>query len=311
MSKEAFERKIEALQALRAAPVEAAIPQLRKALKDRNNFLVSKAAAVAGDLRLEDLIPDLIAAFERFLIDPVKTDPKCWAKNAIVKALKDLGHRGPGVFLSGIAHVQLEPVWGGSADSAATLRGACALALVDCQLDDFEILTRLTDCLVDPEKPVRLDAAVAIAQMGRPEGALLLRLKALAGDREPEVTGQCFASLLVLAPHDSVSFVNRFVDTGGEDVQSEAACALAQSREPEALEAVKKLWRGRVPAGARRAILISLGASPLREAAEFLVSVIAADSTDLASDALAALEASRFREEFGATARAAFEKRRA
>ena len=47
------------------------------------------------------------------MTDPVKTDPQCWAKNAIVKALKDLNHDDPAVFLRGIEHVQMEPVWGG------------------------------------------------------------------------------------------------------------------------------------------------------------------------------------------------------
>jgi hypothetical protein len=51
--KEAFERKLEALASLRAAPTpEAAVDPLHKALKDRSNYLVSKAAALAGELSL-------------------------------------------------------------------------------------------------------------------------------------------------------------------------------------------------------------------------------------------------------------------
>src|SRR6516164_2286121 len=212
MGKQAFEKQIANLEALRtASDPTASLPALRKALKDRNNYLVSKAAAVVGDLKLEDLIPDLIVAFDRFLNDPVKSDPQCWAKTAIAKALKDLGHRDAEVFLKGIGHIQMEPVWGGRADSAPTLRGTCALALVDCQLDDLAILTHLADCLADPEKPVRMDAAVAIGQVGREEGAMLLRLKALIGDREPEVTGQCFLSLMSLAPRESLAFIRRFL----------------------------------------------------------------------------------------------------
>src|SRR5262245_27590503 len=87
VAKQAFEKKIEAVEALRSAadPVEP----LQKALKDRSNYQVSKAAAIAGDLRREELVPDLVAAFDRFMNDPVKTDPQCWAKTAIAKALKD------------------------------------------------------------------------------------------------------------------------------------------------------------------------------------------------------------------------------
>ena len=66
MSKEAFDRKMEALEALRSTGAsETTTEQLRKALKDRNNYLVSKAAAVTGEMGLQPLIPDLIAAFPR------------------------------------------------------------------------------------------------------------------------------------------------------------------------------------------------------------------------------------------------------
>jgi len=138
VAKQAFEKKLAELEALRHASDPATVRDaLRNALKDRNNYLVSKAAAMVGDLRIEDLMDDLIAAFGRFFADPVKSDPQCWAKNAIAKALKDLGCRQASVFRRGVDHVQLEPVWGGSADSAATLRGACTLALADCQMDDL------------------------------------------------------------------------------------------------------------------------------------------------------------------------------
>src|SRR6185369_726370 len=101
----AFDAKLEALETLRSGPdPNAAIEPLRKALRDRNNYVVSKAAAIAADLRLEGIVPDLATAFDRFLIDPVKSDPKCWAKNALIKALKDLGHHNAQIYLRGIEH---------------------------------------------------------------------------------------------------------------------------------------------------------------------------------------------------------------
>ena len=86
---------MEALEALRAAPT---IEPLRKALHDRSNYFVSKAAALAAELGMQDLIPDLVHAFDRFMIDPVKSDPQCWAKNAVSKALKDLGYSDAAFF---------------------------------------------------------------------------------------------------------------------------------------------------------------------------------------------------------------------
>jgi hypothetical protein len=53
----------------------------------RNNFLVAKAAAVALHHRLIGLTPNLAAAFPLFLEDPAKSDPQCWAKNALAKTL--------------------------------------------------------------------------------------------------------------------------------------------------------------------------------------------------------------------------------
>ena len=98
MHKDAVEEKIAAIEALRSGSANAVEP-LRKALRERNNLVCSKAAAVTGDLLLRDLIPDLLAAFERFMKDPAKSDPKCWAKNAIVRALKDLSYDDPAVYL--------------------------------------------------------------------------------------------------------------------------------------------------------------------------------------------------------------------
>jgi len=294
MSKDALERRIQAIEALRSAPDTAAEP-LRKALRDRNNYLVSRAAAVAGSLGLGALVPDLLAAFDRFLEDSVKSDPQCWAKNAIVKALRELGHSDPEVFLKGLAHVQPEPVWGGRADTATTLRGECALALGACQLDDLTVLRHLTDALADPETPVRVNAARAVGQLGRPEGALLLRLKVLLGDSEPEVTGECFAELVRLSGAEGVSFVARYLSSADEAVRGEAAAALGQSEEPSALEMLRQRWKLDSSAELKRVIVLSLGASTNPAAAEFLLSVIADASVELAAAAIEALSSSRFR----------------
>jgi HEAT repeats len=307
MSKQAFDKKLEALDAVRSAPDPAS--QLRKALQDRNNYFVAKAATIAASLKLEELIPDLAAAFERFLADPAKSDPQCWAKNAIAKALKNLACREARVYLLGIVHVQPEPVWGGQADSAGTLRGTCVLALVDCHLDDLVILTHLTDRLADTEPPVRVDAALAIAQFGRPEGVLPLRLKAAVGDEAPEVTGQCFASLLALAPGESIRFVGQFLNAKKEEVCGEAAAALAQSRDPEAFRILTEFYKKKMPAEVRHGVLLALGASPLREAADFLLSVIQKGPGDFAATALKALAASRFRHETRDRARGVVEEK--
>jgi hypothetical protein len=301
-SQSKVDRKMEALEALRAAP---AVESLRKALRDRSNYFVSKAAALAADLGMQELIPDLLEAFDRFMIDPVKSDPQCWAKNAIAMALKDLGYSDPGFFLRGIKHIQLEPVWGGMEDTAPTLRGASALALVTCPLPRLEILECLADLLAaDAAKTVRADAAIAIAQLSGPDSALLLRFKALAGDREPEVVGQCLTSLLDISP-SYVPFVASFLDSKVEDVPHEAAAALGGSNDASAVAALAERYRARPDPILTRAILLSLAASRHADAADFLLEVIAKSEFDHAAHALQALAASRFRDDYRDRAAAA------
>ena len=175
MGRRALEKKLDALDALRAAPSSPdTLERLRTALRDRNNYAVSKAAALAGELALRDLVPDLLAAFDRFLAGGAAADPQCWAKNAISRALAAVGHQDADVFVRGLAHVQPEPVWGGHTDTAAALRGICAMALPGCRLGDIDVLAYLVEALADPDQTVRIEAAFhrAVAPAGeRPAAA--------------------------------------------------------------------------------------------------------------------------------------------
>jgi HEAT repeat protein len=265
MSTSNIEEKVQALYALRDSP-ERALPAIKTALAGRNNYVASKAAALAAELNLTALTEPLLAAFDRFMDDPAKSDPQCWAKNATAKALKDLGHTDDDVFRRGARHIQMEPVWGGEADTAGTLRGTCLLALIDCHLSDVVLLPLLADALADPEKPVRIDAAFGLARAGIPEAVAVLRLKALLGDEEPEVIGQCLASILELTPDEGVSFVQRFL-SGKSELQVEAVAALAQSRANAALPTLKEFWSRRLAPEVRSAVHTILAAS--RHRAEF------------------------------------------
>lgn len=295
MSKRDIEKRVAELAALRQAPEETAVRELRRALGERSASIVAKAAALARERGLHELAPDLVAAFERFLANPVKSDPQCLAKVAIARALAGLEHPDPAVFLRGLAHFQPEPVWGGRQDSAATLRGVCALALNVTRLDSFEILLHLTGLLMDQETPARIDAARAIAQLRAREGVLPLRLKALAGDREPEVVGHCLAGLLNLAPRESVAFVAGFLNSEDTDLRMEAAGALSESAEPEAFERVREFWGRQTDPQVKCTILRFLAGSPLPAAGDFLLEILEGRSGEVAHAALEALNASRHR----------------
>jgi HEAT repeat protein len=296
VSRQAFDKKIEALLALRgAAKAPGTVAQLRKALKDKSNYLVSKAAALVGELGLHVLVADLLEAFDRHLSGGANSDPQCWAKNAIAQALRDLDHRDPDIFLRGIAYFQPEPVWGGQQDTAVTLRSSCALALAHCSMDDYEIMERLVDLLGDPERPVRIDAIRAMAQMSSREAQLALRVKAIAGDADVDVIGQCLMSLLDIAPLEQLGFVAGFLRAKGE-VALEAIAALGECREVQAVHILTSAWHSARDHETRQAILLALGVSRHTEAMTFLLGLLESSDIDFAKSAIGALAGGRFRE---------------
>ena len=295
MKNDRFKAKLQALEALRAISDAAiAAPALRKGLTEKSNFLVAKAASIIGESGFSDLLPDVLAALDRHFESKTDGDPGCRAKRALAQALKDLDHHDAAPFLRGLECIQREPVWGGTADVAGALRGTCAQALVACDIDPTTLLERLIDRFFDEDKTVRVEVACAIAQLGRPESVLLLRLKALGGDREPEVVGQCLLSLLDLAPDDSIPFVARFLSVDDDDLRFEAVSALAQAKLPQAFHRLEVFWSGAVTLDLRLATLGALAASPVPDAGVFLADVVASQQRHLAEAALAALASSRF-----------------
>src|SRR5207244_9099657 len=132
-------------------------------------------------------------------------DKMCRAKAAIAEALNLLEYTGEDVFWRGARHVQPEPVWGGTQDTAAGLRVTCAFALVRNRAQG--VMPFLVDLLADPEKPARVGAAQALAYAETEAAGLLLRLKARLGDKEPEVLSECFNGVLKLSPAGGVAFV--------------------------------------------------------------------------------------------------------
>ncbi len=74
----------------------------------------------------------------------------------------------------------MEPVWGGTADTAADVRGTCAIGLVATGYP--RALVAIAALLYDAEPDARLGAIRAAANGTPREAELLLRSKALAGD---------------------------------------------------------------------------------------------------------------------------------
>ena len=299
------EEQLEALKALRGAGLnDTNVETLRQGLRDRVNVVVAKAAGIVAEMQAIVLIPDLVQAFARFLEKPKEKDPQCWGKNAIAQALKDLSHVESNVFVSGMRHLQLEPVWGGQVDTAVTLRGICTLALVQCtDLPRREILRHLVDALTDCEARVRVEGARALEEMDGDEAALLLRLKARGGDKEAAVTGQVLESLLRLQGDSVVPFVAEFLRTDREEVRDEAALALGVSRLPSAVDVLIETWTKQRNPPAGSSVLRGLSASRQERAMEFLIQILRDGREWEAEEALAALELHRKTEELWARVR--------
>src|SRR5437016_943450 len=150
-----LEARIERLRQLRSVgPSDDVAETLRKGLQDRGNLVIAEAARTIAALHFKGLIPYLLPTFEALFENPAKLDPKCWGKTAIVKALAELDYDQSPPFVRGLRHIQMEPVWGGQEDSAAQLRGMCALALVQCSdLRRVEVMRYLVEAMTDTEDP--------------------------------------------------------------------------------------------------------------------------------------------------------------
>lgn len=265
---------------------------LRRTLAHRNNFLVSKAAKLAAECQLTQLLPEILSAYDRFFHDPAKSDPKCWAKESLAKALVKLGHRGKDEYLRGMRHHQMEPSFGPDIDTAGTLRGTCAHALVDCPgISDSDLLSVLLEPLTDHDKAVRMDAARAIANVGGISAALLLRLRVLLGparrlEDEPEALGAASAALLSLDSSAIPLIANAL--KAEDDFAAEAAFALADLRTPEALAPLLAHLRDGADLAFSPTLLTAVTLTRLPEAFAFLLELIARNARE-APDALEAL----------------------
>jgi HEAT repeat protein len=277
-SKGSFEEQIAALDALRQGPEEVRAEALRKALAHRNNFIVAKAADLIREFELANLLPELLAAFDRFFENPEKTDPQCWAKNALSRVLAAFEHQDAGVFLCGMRHIQLEPVWGGRSDTAGTLRATCALALVQCRsLSEEALLRHLVELLGDKDRAVRAEVAHAIELVGSPSAALLLRLRAVLGADEPEVLGACYSGILRCEGAKAIPWIGRFLATA-DDNAAEAALAIAATHSPEGLHALQECFAKTADPWFRSVLLSAIALTRQDAALEFLLDLVSTES---------------------------------
>ena len=284
--------KLAAIREWRDRPESAElIADLRKALGDKSNFVAAAAAAIVGERRFVELAPALESAFDRFLVDPVKTDKLCRAKLAAVEALEKLEHPDADTFFKAARHVQMEPVWGREEDSAPPLRAAGLVGLTRVNPPGLSYL--LVEALTDPEREVRITAALSLGAVGSEAAVLTLRLKCRLGDKDPEVLSECLHGLLIASHREQMGFVEEFLNPDDPVYCEAAALALGKSRQPESLEPLRQCWERVGASSARETILLAIAMLRAPAALDYLLELVAGDSESAARMALSALKIHR------------------
>ncbi len=291
-----LEAELERLEVIAAeGNASAAQPELERALREGAALVTARAAAICADSGLMELEEALVAGWDRILAGSAKHDKGCRAKTALARALVRLDCDCEALFLAGIRLRQPEPVWGGSVDTAAELRGICAAGLAQLQVP--EAANELAVLLADAETEARLGAARALAQLDAWRAEPLLRLKILSGEADLKVLGECFLSLLRLAPENGVDFVSRFL-TDADPARGEAAAlALGESRLETALPPLRRVWEEIPDRDLRRTVLLAIAMLHTEPALEFLLQLAREEALPTAVEAVAALALYRHDEE--------------
>jgi hypothetical protein len=285
MSPRGFDAELAQLESLRDRDPAATLEPLRKALGNRNNFLAAKAAKLIAAHNHRALIPELVAAFDRFLPDSAKQDPQCWAKEAIAQTLAAFEYQEPEFFLAGMQVFQP----GFTDDAATALRGICALALVQCRgLSSHRVLMHLLPLFTDKQLPVRVNAARAIEQIGSDSSALLLRLRAELASDEPELLGACYSGVLRLEGPSAIPWAAKFLPgprDEPDEAAAEAALAIAETRSEAAAVLLQQTYKRTRDRDFRGTLLTALALTRQPSAIDFLFAEIA-DGNHAAREAL-------------------------
>jgi HEAT repeat protein len=270
---------------------------IRKDISNKNNLIVAGAADVlsanADKINADEkriLIPELIKSFNHFMVNPEKKDKSCLAKTACLRALRRLECQDDDVYVTGIRHIQMEPVFGGSVDTADDLRTEAVLALADFGGPDAfqEFAELLFDIERDGVKS-KCVAVRAILASGNHFGEVLLRAKALAGGN-PEVISECFSALVKLSPAKSVELISRYLHLDDEVVREGAALALGESRQPEVFSLLREERMGITDQEYDRVLLLAIALLRLDESFDYLLGLVDNGSIRTAGQVIEALE---------------------
>jgi HEAT repeat protein len=239
-------------------------------------------------MRYGELAPELIEAYERLAVNPVKLDPSCAAMEAIVRALDAFEEPARSVYRHAVKHVQMSPMFDDEMeqiDLAAGLRRQAILAMV--RTGDRDALVVATDLLADPKRVARAGAANALRVIGSEAAVLLLRFRVKSGERKPDVLAECFAGLLEYSS-GNLDVVAEYALGDDEQVASLAALAIADARPSGSFEVLKQAWEMQRNPQLREILLNAIAGLRTDEAVAFLIELVGRDSVT-AIDAMTSL----------------------
>jgi hypothetical protein len=285
-------------------------PELKKALSNKSNLIVAKAADIIRQSQCKSLEAELVAAFNRFLIgrqskrisehsdvlerfraDKSNPDKGCLAKQAIVNAIYELAHDSDetrALLVGATRYTQREGSFGPAQDSAATMRGLAALALV--RMAHRDVMNILVELLADPCPETRILAVRALAYSGRDDAALLLHYKILAGDKDESVLAESLTALAQLSGPKCLPLLSRLLDSPPtEDLFPSIAIAVAEIRHADALKVLLAKYQSSFSQETRKELLLPIALTRIPEAIDFLLTIVESGPEALAFSTLDAL----------------------
>ena len=286
MTKRKLKDKLDELNNLQLSGQER-IDYLAKILADKNNFLVAAAAKLIAKENIKELTQELKTNFERFLQKPIKTDPSCVAKQAILEALINLDSRETELYLKAVRYTQLEPVWGGHEDTAVKLRTLGAYGLVKSNYTG--LMNELAGLLADKEISARVAAISALRNTNAMIAVPLLRHKALIGDPSVRVMSACFDALLALEANESRDFVASFLTSEKLVIAQSAALALGEARIEGSLALLTQAYENTVLPELQQTLCTAMATLRNDEAIAYLFEIVKKDDFNSA-DAINALK---------------------
>lgn len=286
--KNKFDDKLVRLRALADEPEARAVHELQLFLAEKDAFFLGEAAKIAKTMELRQLEPDLVQACRKLLSKEI-ADRGCIAKRCVLDTLVTFEAHVPDLYLEGLRYVQMEHSFGPPEDTAGSVRGLCAHALV--RIDFPDAILVIAPLLFDELPEVRIAAAEALAVTGDRTCAGILHVRLLAGEDKPEVLEALYRTLLSFDTKRYLTVVAKALEEGEEA----AALALGESRLSTAFPILCEALRT-ATGDLEATVLLSIGLLRLEEATEYLLKLVKEAPEHRAAKAIEALGLHRHEE---------------